>query len=151
MNPGLIRIAALLVTSLLGLSTGLQPVLVRVQTGTWSEANPAQPDRPEKQPCPPGPAPSEPSDADDEEQEEGTCTGAGLGDLMDRQERAHKTPHLGAAVADLPIQTPASRSERPQRQLRWTRGHVAPSEWGQQAHWPCGPPVSPITSEPRIV
>jgi len=148
MNPGLVRIVALLVTSLLWLSTGLQPVLARAQTDAWGEADPAETDRAEKEHSTPCPAPS---DADHDEQEEGTCTGAGLGDMMDRQERAYKPSHLGAALAVLPIQTPASRPERPHRLVRWARRHVVPHDWGQQAHWPCGPPVGPITSAPRTV
>ena len=147
MNPGSIRAVALLAASSLWLTTGLQPILARMQVAPQDEPDPTSESSPV--PCPTEPQRS--NTDGDEQEEKNACTGVGLGDLLDRHQRSPNPAHLGAAVADLPIQSPASPASRPAWLARRLGRLIAPHEWGQQAHWPCGPPARRANIVPGAV
>ena len=137
MDLRLARLTALIVAGLLGLTTGLQPLLARVQYHTADKSTAAANKAPAKPPL----ADDKPDSKDDQTQDDSTFTGAGLSDMVDRHERSAKPSLLGAAVADLPIQTPISPATRSRGLMERTEWHAVSRDWGLQAHWPCGPPV----------
>jgi hypothetical protein len=137
MDPRLARLTALIVAGLLGLSTGLQPLLARVQHQGSEENTPTENTAAAEPPR----AEDRPESEEEQQQDEGTFTGAGLSDMVDRHERSAKPSLLGAAVADLPIQTPASSATHSRGHTARTDCRVVSDDWGLRAHWPCGPPV----------
>lgn len=137
MDPRLVRLSALIVAALLSLSTGLQPLLARMQYPAVDENTAAENAGVTEPPL----AEHGVDHKEGQQQEESTFTGAGLSDMVDRHERSPKPSLLGAAVADLPIQTPvapATHSRGPTARNGW---HAVSTDWGLRAHWPCGPPV----------
>jgi hypothetical protein len=131
------RLTTLIVAGLLGLTTGLQPLLARVQYHTADKSAAAANKAPAKPPL----AEDKPDSKDDQKQDESTFTGGGLSDMVDRHERSAKPSLLGAAVADLPIQTPVSSATHSRGYMERTACRAVSHDWGIRAHWPCGPPV----------
>ena len=140
--PGLmldrsVRLTALLVACLLGMTTGLQPLLALVEYPVADET--ARTERPSERQSPP--AKPNPADEAEQPQERSTFSGAGLSDMVDRHERAAKPSPRGTAPADQPILTPVSPAGPSCRPAPRTDIPAIPNNWGQRAHWPCGPPL----------
>ncbi|UCG33005.1 MAG: hypothetical protein JSU68_15245 [Phycisphaerales bacterium] len=137
MDPRLARLTALSIAGLLSLSTGLQPLLARVQHRASGESTPTENAVATEPPL----AADGPESEEEQQQDESTFTGAGLSDMVDRHERSVKPSLLGAALADLPIQTPVSTAIHSRGLTARTDWRAVSYNWGLRAHWPCGPPA----------
>jgi hypothetical protein len=141
MNLRAVKSVALLVSGLMWVSTGLAPVLAVWQQAEASESEPGRAAQAGKTTSPAAPEQSDQSEPEgDESKEEGACAGFGVGDLMNREQRSLK-PSLLAELADSPTPALSSSADHPRRSPQSSPVPFVRCDWGQRAHWPCGPPA----------